>query len=255
MSQTTIKSNADLHKFVKTFYETHATALNGIIDKLPENLRAELAGLRDSLNTSLAKLPPLEQVPAAQDAAWAFNSFADAIVRMQEYANGLLEKMNGLKTELSAKALALNGLEEKITKGELLDKTKVKEACDIARNEGAASMKPEIVATRKSALELAGLPVPGEDVLGLPADQYAPRVTAAKDNVAKLGEKGLKLGGKGATWVKQLAWLGATEFNGQLTALDEVVGAAPEKKTADPLLGNPAAAQTTDAKAPAIALL
>src|SRR5207249_670527 len=153
--------------------------------------------------------------------------------------------------------LALNGLEEKITKGELLDKTKVKEACDMARNEGAASMKPEIVATRKSALELAGLPVPGEDVLGLPADQYAPRVTAAKDNVAKLGEKGLKLGGKGATWVKQLAWLAATEFNGQLTALDEVVGTAgPEKKTADPLLGNPAAAQTTDAKAtPAIALL
>ena len=84
MSQTTIKSNADLHKFVKSFYETHATALNGIIDKLPENLRAELTGLRDSLNTSLAKLPPLEQVPAAQDAAWTFNSFADAIVRMQE---------------------------------------------------------------------------------------------------------------------------------------------------------------------------
>src|SRR5439155_24690591 len=171
MSQTTIKSNADLHNVVKSFYETHATALKGIIDKLPENLRAELAGLRDSLSTSLAKLPPLDQLPAAQHAAWAFNSFADAIVRMQEYANGLLEKMNGLKTELSAKALALNGLEDKITKGELLDKTKVKEACDIARNEGAASMKPEIVATRKSALELAGLPVPGEDVLGLPGDQ------------------------------------------------------------------------------------
>ena len=102
MSQTTIKSNADLHKFVKSFYETHATPLNGIIDKVAENLRAELAGLRDSLNASLAKLPPLEQVPAAQDAAWAFNSFADAIVRMQEYANGLLEKMNGLKTELGS---------------------------------------------------------------------------------------------------------------------------------------------------------
>jgi hypothetical protein len=237
-----IKSNADLHNFVKSFYQNHATALNGIIDKLPENLRAELSGLRDSLNSSLAKLPPLEQVPVAQDAAWAFNSFADAIVRMQEYANGLLEKMNSLKTELSSKALALNGLQDQITKGDLLSKEKSKEACDLARAEGANTMKPEIVATRKSALELAGLPVPGDEVLSLPADQYGPRAEAAKTNVGKLAEKGLKVGGRGAAWVKQLAWLGATEFAGQLTALDELIGAGPRSDTRpDPLLGNPGA--------------
>ena len=55
---------------------------------------------------------------------------------------------------------------------------------------------------RKSALELAGLPVPGDDVLELPAEEYQTRFTAAQDNIAKLAAKGLKLGGKGAGCVK-----------------------------------------------------
>lgn len=163
-----ITNNAELRTFLKGFYDQHVTALNGLLDKLPENLRADLAKLRDGLNAELSKLPPLEQIPAAQDAAWAFSSFADAWQRMQEYSRGLLDKLETLRSELATKATALHGLEEQIARGGYLSKQKVTEACDLARAEGIKSLQPELRATRKSALELAGLPVPGESILDLP---------------------------------------------------------------------------------------
>jgi hypothetical protein len=242
-----ITNSTDLRGFVKGFYDQHVTALSGILEKLPEGLQGELAKLRDGLNEQLSKLPSVDQVPAAQDAAWAFNSFADAWVRMQEYSKGLLDRLTAMQSDLASKATALNGLQEQITKGELLAKDKVAEACALARAEGVQSMVPELRATRKSALELAGLPVPAEAILDLPSKDYEPRVTAAKDQVAKLGAKGLKLGGKGAAWVQQLAWLGATEFAGQMTALEEVLGGGQTRPAGDPLLGGGAGA---DEKAP-----
>ena len=53
MKITAITNPADLHKFVKTFYEQHATALNEMMPKLPEAVRAEMKTLYDSLNESL----------------------------------------------------------------------------------------------------------------------------------------------------------------------------------------------------------
>ena len=116
-------------------------------------------------------------------------------------------------------------------------------------------MLPEILATRKSALETCGLPVPPDSILGLPSKDYEPRLTAAREQVGKLNAKGLKFGGKGSAWVTSMAWLGATEFNGQMTALDDVLGAtaAPAKPAGDPLLGVPAAGANTPAQ-PAITL-
>jgi hypothetical protein len=234
-----ITNNVELRAFLKGFYDQHVTALNGILDKLPEGLKGELSTLRDGLNEQLNKLPPPEQVPAAPDAAWAFNSFASALERMTEYSQGLLNRVTAMKDDLTAKATALNSLEEKIAKGEYLSKEKVTEACDLARAEGVKSMQPELRATRKSALELAGLPVPGDAILDLPSKDYETRVAAAREQAAKLNARGMKLGGKGDAWVKQLAWLGATEFAGQMTALEEVLGSAPAKPAGDPLLGNP----------------
>jgi len=252
-----ITNNAELRTFLKGFYDQHVTALNGLLDKLPENLRADLAKLRDGLNAELSKLPPLEQIPAAQDAAWAFSSFADAWQRMQEYSRGLLDKLEALRGELATKATALHGLEQQIAKGDYLSKQKVTEACDLARAEGMKSLQPELRATRKSALELAGLPMPVENILDLPSKDYEPRVAAAKEQVAKLSARGLKVGGKGAAWVQQLAWLGATEFAGQMTALEEVLGpVTPTKPAGDPLLGaGGGATETQVAEGPRITLV
>lgn len=236
-----IKSVADLRSFVKGFYDQHVTALNGILDKLPEPIKTELSKLRDGLNAQLEKLPPLEQDPAAQEAGWAFNSFADAWTRMADYANSLRDRLASTLTDFQTKATALNSLEAQIASGAYLAKEKVTEACALARNEGIASMLPEIRATRKSALEICGLPVPPESILDLPSKDYEPRLTAAKEQVGKLNAKGLKLGGKGAAWVTSMAWLGSTEFNGQMTALEEVLGPSTpaNQPPGDPLLGKP----------------
>jgi hypothetical protein len=60
----TIKANADSRLFLMGFHDQHATAPNGILDRLREPLRADPAKLRDRLNEPLSKLPPLDQVPA-----------------------------------------------------------------------------------------------------------------------------------------------------------------------------------------------
>ena len=159
----------------------------------------------------------------------------------------------GLSKESPRNSSGNYGLQDQIAKGDYLAKDKVTEACALARTAGIASVQPELRATRKSALELAGLPTPSDAVLDLPEADYTPRVTAAKDQVTKLGLKGLKLGGKGAAWVNQLAWLGATEFAGQMTALEEVLGTTPAKPTGDPLLGAPVTETKTGA--PAITLV
>jgi hypothetical protein len=78
-------------------------------------------------------------------------------------------------------------------------------------------------------------------------------LTAAKENVQKLAVKGMKLGGKGDAWVKQTAWLGATEFAGQLTIVDELVGTTRDTRP-DPLLGNPPQNQPDNRSGSAITL-
>ncbi len=236
---------------MKGFYDQHVTALNGILDKLPEAMRPELAKLRDGLTDQLNKLPALED----KDNHGVLAFLADAMARMQEYATALMGQITAMKSELGTTVTALNGLKDQVAKGELLSKDKAAEACALARTEGANSLKPELRATRKGALELAGLPVPSDDILDLPSKDFDARVAAAKDQVGKLGAKGLKLGGKGATWVKQLAWLGATEFAGQLTALEEVLGSGPAKPAADPLLGTKPESRDDKAQGPQITLV
>ena len=236
-----IKTNADLVKQVREFFQSHVTAMCGLTDRLPEALRADVMAIKDRLNAALEKLPPIDQVPAAQEAGWALNCFTDSVVRMQDYAADLQTQLSKLVSNLEAKTTALNGLEGKVTAGELLTKEKATEACELARAEGAKGVLVEVVASRKSALELAGLPVPSDEVLGLPGTDYEKRLVEARANVAKLGEKGMTLGGKGSTWVRQTAWLGATEFAGQMTAIEDIIGTAgvKESKKADPLLGAP----------------
>ncbi len=231
-----ITNATELGAFVKGWYEQHVTALNGILEKLPENLKSEFTKLRDGLTTQMQKL----SIPTT-DNAWDFNVLSGIWSDMANYSNTIRDRLTQLSGELQTQALALNGLEQKIATGDYISKEKSTEACQLARTEGANSMLPEILATRKSALEACGLPVPPDAVLSLPSKDYEPKLAAAKEQVGKLGAKGLKLGGKGAAWVTSMAWLGATEFNGQMTALEEILGAAPaagkQQPTGDPLLG------------------
>lgn len=60
-----IKTHTDLVALFRELGATQLTALNGLLEKVPGNLKAEYEAMRDRLNGLLAKLPPLDQVPAS----------------------------------------------------------------------------------------------------------------------------------------------------------------------------------------------
>jgi hypothetical protein len=242
----------DVAKALRGFYESNIQALQGVLEKLPEGLRGDLQRLKDGLNAQLEKLGPIDQVPLAQEAAWALNSFADTVARMQEYTSSLTERLMGLSKDIASKATALQGWDDRVKAGELLTKDAAKALCDTAREDGAKSRLPDIVAMRKHACELAGLPEPGEAILGLPAADFDARLTGAKDQVGKLAAKGLTLAGKGKAFVQELAWAPAAEFAGRLTALEDVLGSKPGAPAGDPLLGAPAGQKTEPKKVRAV---
>jgi len=226
------KSNADIVKALRGFFDTHITSLNGVMEKLPDSLKAEFKGLRDSLNEQLSKLPALDQVPA--DAAVALNSAAEAIVWMQDYATNLMQRLTGLQKDLGAKVTSLNSLEEQVSSGALLTKEKAKEVGDARFNEGVQSVMPQITAMRKQQIELAGLPDPGDKVIALPQTDFDAQFGAAKANVPVLQKRGITKDGKGKTWFTEAVWLGGQEFAGKLTQLEEL---GIKESTTDPLMG------------------
>lgn len=234
----------DIPKLLRGFYTEHLTALNGLLDKAPAAIKAELQALYDSLNAQLAKLPPLEQVPAAQEAGWALNALSDAWAHMQEYTTGILGRLQKMQTEMSAQVTELNALHEQVANGELVAKIKVTELCAAARTEGDAAGRqavlPDLRALRGQIVALAGLPGAPDAVLELAQAPFEAAVTAAKDNVAKLADKGLKLGGKGDAWVKSIAWASQAEFASQFGLIAEILPAPAPRK--DPVVGSPGAA-------------
>jgi hypothetical protein len=212
-----------------------------LMDKLPDTLKGEIKALHDSLNEKLKSLPPIEQVAGAQQASWALECLSDTVQRVQTYAQGLFARLEQLGTEYAGKMTELNALKQQTEDGTFVSKDKAKELAATARQDGAKEatdrLKPELLGVRRKAIELAGLPPAPDAILELPQADFDPRLDAAKANVTKLGEKGLKLGGKGDSWVKSTAWLGATEFAGQLKTIEEILP-APTGGRIDPLLGN-----------------
>lgn len=235
--KVTFATNKEVTDYLAGIIRPHATALQGIIDKLPEGLRADFVRLKKDMDDTLAKLPPTDQVPAALDVSYALQSFCNTFERMQNYMNELTTRMTTIAKEASDKAAAYQGQLDKITNGELITKAAATELCTAARAQERDAMKPTIVGMRKQQIELAGLPLPTDELLGLPEAEYTPRFDAAKANVAALSERGFKLKGKGDGLVKELAWHTAEAFQGKLTAFGDVLGAPA--RSGEPLLGAP----------------
>lgn len=230
-----MKTQADVTKALKGFYDSNIQALQGVIDKLPEALRGDLKKLYDDLNTQLAKLPPLEQVPAASEAAGSLNYLVDCVTRMNEYSARMMERLGEISKSLATTTAAYQGLDDRIKSGDLMSKDAVKDLVESARKESAEALLPQIVSSRKQQVELAGLPDPGEDVLK--ADTFATRFDEAKANLGKLTAKGFSLKGRGAGLIKDLAWLGTAEFAGRLSGFEDVLVPGTAKAGGDPLLG------------------
>jgi len=252
-----MKTNAEIAKALKGFYETQIVSLNGILEKLPEALRPDMLKIKEALDEQLKKLGPIDQVPAAQDAGWALMSLSDAVTRANDLVSNLMARITAISTDLSTRTLSLNAMEDKLTKKELLTKDEAKTLADAARTEGAKSVLPQIIALRKGQVELAGLPTATDEILG--GEDFQVRFDACKANVAALSAKGLKLGGKGEKLVKDTAWLTATEFAGRLETFSDIIGApaaaAPkDEKKVEPLM-QPAAGADKGKKGPRAGLL
>jgi hypothetical protein len=232
MKLSDVKTNADCLVVLRQVVETQLTALNGVIDKFPENVRKDLQGLKDSLNGYLTKLQPLDQVPAAQEAAWAYNCLVNTISHSQEIINQLLTKLGDMGKGYATNETALNEFKEKIAKKELVDKDAVGVAVSQARKEGEDSLRPQIVAMRKSQIALAKLPDAPDDVLALNADDFTKRFDGAIANVRTAGEKKIT----SEPWLKKTAWLDTPAFNGEMEIIADLV--KPAAKAKDPLLGN-----------------
>lgn len=236
-------TSTEMLKLVKDNLNENLTALNGIADSLPEPMKCHIVKLREDLNKKLAGLLPLDQVPAAEQANYALNQLVWAYNSAQESYKGAVERLAEITKSLGEAQTALNGLNDQVAKGEYVTKAAALELAGKARTEAEAELVPQIQAMRAEHIALLGLPAAPADVMALPADKFSAAVTAAAVVSKKLGERGFALGGKGAAWVTECAWLPETALNGRMAMLDEV---APLKASAhavgDPLLGQPAVA-------------
>ena len=247
---------AEVRAAVVAVITPFATELAGVGDGLPEGMKKVFTDAYASLNEFLAQLAPTEQVPAAQQAGWALESLAAALQRLTMVTGQVMGGVAKLRGEYAGMQTQFAGLDGKLKAGELIEKPTAQRLVDAAvtaaRDEERAALLPEVKATRQTAVELAGLPVPAADVLALPAKDWATRFEQARANAGELGGRGVKLGGKGAGLMKDLAWLPKEEFAGRLESWADLLppkgaggggggGGAVRAGGVDPLLGNPGA--------------
>lgn len=227
-TSTKTYTQEDIRNMAKGIVEPHIKALDGLMLKLPDAARPEILVLKNALNDQLEKMRPTDMVPAAQEANWALERLSGLCASLSDTVKNVLDRLAGQTVELCSYT-------DKTAKGELLAKPAVESLVQVARDEERKKLEPEIAAMRKSSIELCGLPAAPDAVMALPAADYTSRMTDATANVADMGKRGYKLGGKGDGFVKQYAWQTAKEFAGTMETLKDLLG-EPAKKE-EPLLG------------------
>lgn len=226
------KTLKDVTKCAREFLTAQITNLNGLLEKLPEAAKAEYQALRDKFNVQLAGLEPLEQVPAAMEASYGFNYLGNMINRISEVTTGM---MNNLR-DMQPKLVSLNSFETRMAKKELIEKTELDELVKLAREDERKktedTLRPQILAMRKSAVQLAGLPDASDDILGLTAEDFEKRLTGAKANIDLAKTKNLDPKMK---LISLNVWKSAEDFKGHVDHIVEVAG--PGRNRSHPLMG------------------
>ena len=186
--------------------------------------------LTAALKTQLAQLDELDKLPETDAGA----AFVAALGRQQEWAQRLFDDLQTARTALATTTTSLNELTGRVTAGELVEKAKVVERCDLARTEALESVQPEIAALRQKAV--LGLPALPEQVLKLPVAEFNSAVTAAQANLKTATTRGLRLDGKGAKFLARALFLRQDAFATELAELED---AGALGKTKDPLETGP----------------
>lgn len=185
------KNPDGLVAFVREFLTDTQSAYQGIIDQVPESLRTQVKALKDKIDSALTSLAsrPTDQVPAALDAASALNHVAYTLNYMQEAFSGTMDALNRMLGELTPKATALQALQGRIDKHELVEATEIETRVKEAVEKEQARFK--LLGQRRSLLQKANVPLPLDDeVLSGDDKAFTAVQTKATERVKKLTDLG-----------------------------------------------------------------
>lgn len=216
---------------VKAMCSGVVTALNGLESALPQSLRSLLKETVDNVNGALSKLPPLDQVPAATEAAWMLNHFTGVITSLEDLstklAQALTSQLATAKNEFDATLpdLLKTKVETDIAAGTLFTKAQLDAAVSAAEASTRTTALNDFkrTDTRKGLITAAGLPVPSDDAL-LSAEEsvFTPKLDAAKANAGQLTGMGYSL--QSAPGLFDLVW-NDTQFKPVVQAISAKAGA------------------------------
>jgi hypothetical protein len=195
-----------LRKICEALIKGTQTSLNKIdrAQFTPEQVK-ELEGLEARLNQMLKDLPPIDQVPAAQDASWAIRTLERMFENLNDMQKAMADTITSIESRVKTQAEA--AVNSRIQSGELLTKEKHKELVDLARKEGenSGAAAARLQGERREKVLKAGLLMPSDDVIA--AADFDKLLTAAEAHGAELTKAGVKLQGAfgGSVWATEAA--------------------------------------------------
>jgi hypothetical protein len=225
-----IPKNPTDAKALRDFYTNVRTQMCSLGDQLGEPWKSHYDQIKGQYDTLLAQLGASDQVPAALDANAQLSALYSMLVSASSLSNLLSSQMLAMKqtsaTQLNSAVEA--AIAEKLTKGELVKSdavtAKIQEAittkttsgelvpreqhtqlCSAAKTTGleegraallneqkAETEKKQLIETRKTALQTAGLPVPEKDLeklLGGTPEEFEAAKTKVQGRITALKTK------------------------------------------------------------------
>lgn len=227
---------------VREFLEENQTIFQGMIDKVPEAFKSQISTLKAKVDGVLASMAskPTDQVPAALDAASALSHITWTLKYMEEVMAGTMEALNKMIADHSPKVTALQALQGRIDKKELLESTEVDERIKQAREEAVKTERErqKLLTSRRTILAKANVPLPVEDgILDGDEKSFGEVKTRVETRTKKLQDLG-QLTAMNAEDLTKLIYGPDEQFNFVVKAIENVGKTGGSGSgTADPLVG------------------
>lgn len=182
---------------------------------LPDVLKAPYISLKEFINSALAKLTPVDQVPASLDASYALNTVGNLLEQIGLITGAIKQQYAALVLNAVEKA-ELASLNARVLSGDLVAKAQVDTLIAAARTDAAnvavaayQGRQKKLSDRTAQAVTVVGLNSVPEAVLLIDDDAaYVAELEAAKARMAGLGEIGLALNGvpENDAVVTEAAW-------------------------------------------------
>lgn len=223
---------------IREFLKETQAVYQGMLDQVPEAFKQQVKALKDKIDSTLTQLNSRQSDPAADAAASTQKTLLSTIDHLQDVIAGTMEALNKLAAEFSPKVTALQALQGRIDKHELLEatevETRVKQASEDAKKAEREHLK--LLNSRRTVLAQADVPLPVEDELLAGDDKaFETLKTRVTDRSKKLRDLG-QLQVLNAAEITDLVYGPEVQFNCVVKAIEN---ATKKGGGADPLLGNP----------------